>query len=116
MSELRLAFALPDEVLALIAERAAALVDTRRRFVSNHALAERLCVSERTIRTWREHGLPEEGGLRGRLWTGRRVPPLEDFRYWSLNAGPALHALLHTPARLTKPPCLCRELELPRPP
>lgn len=53
-----LAFTLPDELVERIAERAAALVDSRRRFLSKTALAEHYGVAERTVRTWREKGLP----------------------------------------------------------
>jgi hypothetical protein len=53
-----LSLALPDEIIEAIAARAAELVDARRRFLSKAALAAHYGVSERTVRTWREKGLP----------------------------------------------------------
>jgi Helix-turn-helix domain len=53
-----LALTLPDDVLATIAAQAAELVDRRRRFLSKPSLAEHYGVSERTVRTWREKGMP----------------------------------------------------------
>jgi hypothetical protein len=50
--------ALPAEIIEAIAVRAAELIDTRRRFLSKRALADRYGVNERTIRSWREKGLP----------------------------------------------------------
>jgi hypothetical protein len=50
--------ALPEAVIERIAERAATLATTRHRFLSKPALAAHYGVSERTIRTWRERGLP----------------------------------------------------------
>ena len=55
---MNLALTLPPELIEALAERAAELVDTRRRFLSKPALAEHYGVNERTIRTWREKGLP----------------------------------------------------------
>jgi hypothetical protein len=53
-----LALTLPAEMIEAIAGQAAELVDSRRRFLSKPALAGHYGVSERTIRTWREKGLP----------------------------------------------------------
>ncbi len=53
-----LALTVPAELVEAIAERAAELVATRPRFLSKTALAAHYGVSERTIRTWRERGLP----------------------------------------------------------
>lgn len=55
---MNLALTLPPEMIEAIATQAAELVDTRRRFLSKPALAAHYGVSERTIRTWREKGLP----------------------------------------------------------
>lgn len=52
------ALTIPPELIEAIAAQAAELVDSRRRFLSKPALAEHYGVSERTIRTWREKGLP----------------------------------------------------------
>jgi biotin operon repressor len=48
----------PDEVIQTIAEQAAGIVGDKRRFLSKEALARHLGVSERRIKTLREHGLP----------------------------------------------------------
>jgi len=50
--------ALPDSAIDAIAESVAQLINTRRRFLSKTALAAQLGVTPRTIKTWREHGLP----------------------------------------------------------
>lgn len=55
---MNLSVALSEEVIEAIASRAAELIDTRRRYLSKSALAEHYGVTERTIRTWREKGLP----------------------------------------------------------
>ena len=49
---------LPRSVVETLAGRAAELVRGERRFLSKGALAEYLGVSERRIKTLREHGLP----------------------------------------------------------
>jgi biotin operon repressor len=49
---------LPDEAISAIAEQAAEIVGDKRRFVSKEALATHLGISERRIKTLREHGLP----------------------------------------------------------
>jgi transposase len=46
------------EVIQVIAEEAAEIVGDKRRFLSKEALAQHLGVSERRIKTLREHGLP----------------------------------------------------------
>jgi hypothetical protein len=67
---------LPDALVVSIAERAAELVAARPRFLSKTALAEHYGVSERTIRTWRERGLP---GIR----CGREVMyPVDECDRW----------------------------------
>ena len=67
---------LPAEVVAEIAELAAGLVAARPRFLSKTALAAHYGISERTIRTWRERGLP---GIR----VGREVMyPLDECDRW----------------------------------
>lgn len=48
---------LPDEILDEIAHRAAEMV-ARPRMMSKTRLAEHLGVTERTLRTWWEKGLP----------------------------------------------------------
>ena len=71
-----LSLTVPEELVELIAERAAELVAARPQFLSKHALAERYGVGERTIRTWRERGLP---GYR----VGREVMyPLDECDRW----------------------------------
>ena len=55
---MNLSIALSEELIEAIASRAAELIDTRRRYLSKTALTEHYGVSERTIRTWREKGLP----------------------------------------------------------
>jgi excisionase family DNA binding protein len=55
MTDLRLD--VPDELLDEIARRAAELV-ARPQMLSKEKLAEHLGVTERTLRTWREKGLP----------------------------------------------------------
>ena len=58
-SELRMAVALPDELLSEIASRVMAQLERpRARFLSKPALADHYGVSARTIKTWREKGLP----------------------------------------------------------
>jgi predicted transcriptional regulator len=52
------AVALPDELVEALAQRAAEIVRRDKRFLSKSALAEHLGVSERRIKTLREHGLP----------------------------------------------------------
>ena len=49
---------LPDRLVEELAQRAAAIVRAERRFLSKAALAAYLGVSERRIKTMREHGLP----------------------------------------------------------
>jgi hypothetical protein len=67
---------IPDALVATIAARAAELVATRPVFLSKGALAAHYGVSQRTIRTWREHGLP---GVR----VGREVMyPLDECDRW----------------------------------
>jgi hypothetical protein len=67
---------LPDALVATIAARAAELVANRPRFLSKSALAAHYGVSERTIRTWRERGLP---GVR----VGREVMyPVDECDRW----------------------------------
>jgi hypothetical protein len=55
-------FALPlsDEFVAALAERVRALEpdQPQRRFLSKRALAEHYGISERTVKTFREKGLP----------------------------------------------------------
>jgi hypothetical protein len=71
-----LALMLPDEIVERIAERAAKLAAAQPRFLSKTALAAHYGVKERTIRTWRERGLP---GVR----VGREVMyPLDDCDGW----------------------------------
>ena len=53
-----IAFELPDSFVEALAQRAAELVRADRRFLSKAALATHLGVSERRIKTLREHGLP----------------------------------------------------------
>jgi hypothetical protein len=53
-----IALELPEDVIEAIAKRAAAIARQDRTFVSKRALAERYGVAERTIKTWREKGLP----------------------------------------------------------
>lgn len=53
-----IAFELPDYVVEALAQRAAEIVRGERRFLSKGALAEYLGVSDRRIKTLREHGLP----------------------------------------------------------
>jgi excisionase family DNA binding protein len=53
-----IALEVPDSLLEALAQRAAELVREERRFLSKGALAEYLGVSERRIKTLREHGLP----------------------------------------------------------
>lgn len=47
-----------DEHIEAIARRAAELATRHPRFLSKSALAAHLGVSTRTIKTWRERGLP----------------------------------------------------------
>ena len=71
-----LALTVPQELVEAIADRAAELVSVRPRFLSKPALAAHYGVSERTIRTWRERGLP---GVR----CGREVMyPVEECDRW----------------------------------
>jgi excisionase family DNA binding protein len=49
---------IPEELIELLARRAAELLRSRRRFLSKEALADHLGVSTRTIKSWRERGLP----------------------------------------------------------
>jgi hypothetical protein len=49
---------LPEDLVEVLAQRAADLIRRDRRFLSKAALAERYGVAERTIKTWREKGLP----------------------------------------------------------
>ena len=48
----------PEDSIAEIARRAAEIVRRDRRFLSKKALAGYYGVGERTIKTWREKGLP----------------------------------------------------------
>lgn len=51
--------ALSDEFLSEVASRVVAQLERpTQRFLSKRALAEHFGVSERTIKTWREKGLP----------------------------------------------------------
>jgi hypothetical protein len=50
--------ALVDSVVERAAQRAAEIVRGDRQFLSKEALADRLGVQERTIKTWRSQGLP----------------------------------------------------------
>lgn len=77
MSEpvLTLPVVFPEAILDAIAERAAERA-SRPRFLSRRALAARYGVAERTIRTWRERGLP---GIR----VGREVMyPVDECDRW----------------------------------
>lgn len=58
MSSLSLVF--PDDFVAALAEHLRAHVreQPERRYLSKRALAEQYGVNERTIKTWREKGLP----------------------------------------------------------
>lgn len=56
MSE-QFALVVPDTLVQQVAERAAELLRMPR-FLSKRSLAAHYGVSERTIRTWRERGLP----------------------------------------------------------
>jgi hypothetical protein len=58
VSTLSLAF--PDDFIAALAERVGTHVPAQleRRFLSKRAVAEHYGISERTIKTWRERGLP----------------------------------------------------------
>jgi hypothetical protein len=47
-----------EAIVAAATERVRDEAGSRRRFVSKGVLAEHYGVSERTIRTWREKGLP----------------------------------------------------------
>jgi predicted DNA-binding transcriptional regulator AlpA len=47
-----------DELIEAVARRAAELATCHARFLSKSALAAHLGVSTRTIKTWRERGLP----------------------------------------------------------
>lgn len=49
---------LADELIEVIARRATDMMREERRFLSKEALAQHLGVSERRIKTLREHGLP----------------------------------------------------------
>jgi hypothetical protein len=74
--EAALAPELVDALEELIAERASELAVARPRFLSKTALAAHYGVSPRTIRTWRERGLP---GVR----VGREVMfPVDDCDEW----------------------------------
>lgn len=69
---------LPADLLDAVARRAAELASERYRprYLSRRALARHYGVSERTIRTWRERGLP---GIR----VGREVMyPLKECDRW----------------------------------
>jgi hypothetical protein len=71
-----LALTVPEEFLERIAIRAAELAAARPRFLSKTALAAHYGVAERTIRTWRERGLP---GVR----CGREVMyPVDECDRW----------------------------------
>jgi hypothetical protein len=49
---------LPPNSLETIAKSAAALVDARPTYLSGPALCQRLGIPPRTLKTWRERGLP----------------------------------------------------------
>lgn len=71
-----LALVIPETLVERVAERAAELVAARPRFLSKAALAAHYGVSVRTIRTWRERGLP---GYR----VGREVMyPVDECDRW----------------------------------
>lgn len=53
-----IALDLPDYFVEALAQRVAEIVRGERRFLSKGALADYLGVSERRIKTLREHGLP----------------------------------------------------------
>jgi hypothetical protein len=53
-----LALELPEDLIAALTERVLERSREERRFLSKSALAEYLGVSERTIKTWRQQGLP----------------------------------------------------------
>jgi hypothetical protein len=58
-SQLHMTVAPSDEFLSEIASRVLARLERpRARFLSKPALADHYGVSERTIKTWREKGLP----------------------------------------------------------
>jgi hypothetical protein len=70
-----LALEIPDALVEQVAERAAELVRMPR-YLSKRAIAAHYGVSERTIRTWRERGLP---GIR----CGREVMyPVDECDRW----------------------------------
>ncbi len=54
----KFALELPNELIEALAQRAAEIARSRRRFLSKEALAEYVGVSPRTVKTWREKGLP----------------------------------------------------------
>jgi hypothetical protein len=56
-----LTFELPDEWVEQIAQRAAELVRDDHRFLTAPDLAKHFNVKERTVKTWRSHGLPAYG-------------------------------------------------------
>jgi hypothetical protein len=58
MTDAGFSLTIPDTIVERIAERAAELAASRRRFLSKPALAAHYGISERTVRTWRERGLP----------------------------------------------------------
>jgi hypothetical protein len=53
-----LALPISADLIERIADRVVELLAPRQRFLSKPALAMHYGVSERTIRTWRERGLP----------------------------------------------------------
>ena len=49
---------LPEALIDELAERLQERVGKTPRYVSKEKLADRLGITERTIKTWRSHGLP----------------------------------------------------------
>jgi Helix-turn-helix domain len=68
---LSVAIEIPDEVLDLLAEKVAAHL--RPRLLSKPALADYLGVKERTVKTWRETGLPGHSVGREVMYDVREV-------------------------------------------
>lgn len=76
MADGGIALALPDDLIEALVARVAERVKPAPRFLSKVALAAHLGVQPRTIRTWRERGLP---GIR----VGREVMyPVEEVERW----------------------------------
>lgn len=53
-----IALEFPEALVEELAQRAAEIARDERRFLAKKALAERYGVAERTVKTWREKGLP----------------------------------------------------------